>query len=51
MIFWILFLAIDGEFVKEHPYHFAYKETCREVGEDLVKNYKYEKYKCIKEVR
>lgn len=52
MIYWLLYLAIDGEFLSEpHPFHFAYKETCEQVGKDLVQKYKYEKYRCVKEVR
>lgn len=50
MIIWLLYLAIDGEFVKQHPYHFYYKETCVEVGKDLVENYMYENFRCVKEV-
>jgi hypothetical protein len=49
--FWLLFLAIDGQFVIEHPYHYAFRETCAKVGLDMVKKHKYEAYKCVKEVR
>ena len=51
MTFWLLYLAIDGEFVVDYPYHFAFKETCEQVGKAMVKDYKYEKFRCVKEVR
>lgn len=50
MTFWILYLAIDGQFNIDYPYHFAFRETCNVVGEKMVKDYKYEKYRCVKQV-
>lgn len=50
MIFWILYLSIDGDFTKQHPFHFFEKGNCEIVGTDLVKRYKYEKFRCVKEV-
>lgn len=52
MTFWLLYLALDGQFLPDpHIYHFAYKENCAKVGEEFVKKYKYEKYKCVMEKR
>lgn len=49
MIFWLLYLSIDGQFTTEYPFHFAFRETCVKVGSDMVKNYKYEAYRCVQE--
>lgn len=51
MIFWILYLSIDGQFNIDYPYHFAFRENCDRVGKSMVKDYKYEAYRCVKEVR
>lgn len=52
MIFWILWLSIeDKQFHVDYPYHFAYRETCIKAGEIMVKKYKYEAYRCVKEIR
>lgn len=51
MTFWILYLAIDGQFNIDYPFHFAFRETCDKIGKVMVKEYKYEKYRCVKEVR
>jgi hypothetical protein len=50
MIFWILYFSIDGQFTLDYPYHFAYRETCATIGEKVVKEYKYEAFRCVKEV-
>lgn len=51
MTFWLLYLALDGDFTAyEYPFHFAYKETCTEVGKAFVRDYGYENYRCVKEV-
>lgn len=52
MTFWLLYLAIDGTFLPEpYTFHFAFKETCNKMGQEFVKSYNYESYKCVKEVR
>lgn len=48
MIFFILYLAIDGDYSTQHPYHFATSETCVQVGKTMLK-YGYENYRCVKE--
>jgi hypothetical protein len=49
MIIWILYLVIESNTTMEHPYHFAFKETCEKMGKELVKSYKYEKFRCVQE--
>ena len=52
MTFWLLYLAIDGDFTAEsYPYHFSEKATCVKLGEEFVRKYKFEKYRCIKDER
>lgn len=52
MTFWLLYLAIDGQFSHEpYAFHFAFKETCDIVGKEFVQNYGFEAYRCVKEVR
>jgi hypothetical protein len=51
MIFWLLYVMIDGQPVQDYPFHFAFKQNCDIVGKSLVKDFKYEGYKCIQEVR
>lgn len=45
----ILYLLIEGHSI-DHPYHFAFKDTCDKVGKTMVKDYKYEGYRCVKEI-
>lgn len=49
MLIWILYLVIEGNFTTEHPYHFAFKDSCEKVGKDLVQKYKYENFRCVQE--
>lgn len=51
MTFWLLYFAIDGQFVIDYPYHFSHKETCDKIGREITKTLKYEGYRCVKEVR
>lgn len=49
MIFWVLYLSINGaNFKVKHPYSFAYKNTCEIIGNKMVKEFHYKKYKCVK---
>lgn len=48
MTVWILYLLIEGHSI-DYPYHFAFKDTCGQVGQSMVKEYKYESYRCVQE--
>lgn len=51
MIFWLLYLCIDGDCTIDYPYHFAQRETCVNIGKSMVKDYKYEAFRCVQEKR
>lgn len=51
MTFWLLYIIIDGQLTQDYPFHFAYKETCDKIGRQIVKDYKYEGWKCVQEKR
>jgi hypothetical protein len=45
---WILYFAMDGQFLIEHPFPFTTKEECVKIGKELV--VQYEAYRCVKEL-
>ena len=49
MTIWILYLLIDGHYT-DYPYYFAFRDTCGQVGDSMVKQYKYNDYRCVKEI-
>lgn len=46
MTFWFLFLTLSTGEVKQHPYHFAFKVSCNEMGQVLKRKYNYKKWEC-----
>jgi hypothetical protein len=49
MIVWVLYFLIEGHSI-DHPYRFSFKETCDNLGKIMVKDHKYEGYRCVKEI-
>lgn len=46
MAAYILFITLNNAVI-EHPYKFAYVETCQKVGKEIASIKKSWRYKCI----